>query len=283
LDIGAAALRAAAVNAELRRPEVEARGTVIASGCGTMRLPMATALIALLANVSCDRAPTAADPGYSHTLAPGASSADLIAGTDFNRLVVEVVHMPGHAPSGFALQQLAAFLNRWLDKAEIVIGTPRQIPSGGRQAYSAQDIRALEAEHRTLFSDPATGTLATFAVVVDGAHTDANVLGIAYHNTSTAYFGATIGRISGGLLQPARRDVETAIWRHEYGHLMGLVDIGAPMQQPHRDHPNGAHCTETACVMHHAFNNADLLANLLGHETPDLDAFCQADVRAVRD
>jgi hypothetical protein len=247
-----------------------------------MKIRIATLVIALLASVSCDRGPTAADSGYSHTRAPGASSADLITGREFNRLVVEIVHMPGHAPSDFALQQLATFLNRWLDKAEVVMGTPRQIPAGGRQTYSAQDIRALEAEHRTLFSDPATGTLATFAVVVDGAHTDANVLGIAYYNTSTAYFGATIGRISGGLLQPSRRDVEATIWRHEYGHLMGLVDIGTPMQQPHRDHPNGAHCTETTCVMHHAFNNADLLANLLGQDTPDLDAFCQADVRALQ-
>lgn len=246
-----------------------------------MRISIAILLFGLLAGVSCDRGPTTVDPGYSHTLAPGASNADLITDRDFSRLVVEIVHMPGHAPSDFAIQQLESFLDRWLDKTEIVIGTPRQIPSGGRETYSAQDIRALEAEHRTRFTDPATRTLATFAAVVDGAYTDANVLGIAYHNTSTAYFGATIGRISGGLLQPARRDVEATIWRHEYGHLMGLVDIGTPMQQPHRDHPNGAHCTENACIMYHAFNNADLLANLLGQHIPDLDAFCQADVQAL--
>lgn len=240
-------------------------------------------LAGLTALASCDREATGTNAQeYAHTLAPGASSADLITDAQFDRLVVEIVYMTGHQPSSFAVDQLEGFLGRWLDKAEIVIRAPRQIPSGGQQSYSTQDIQALEAEHRTAFSDPDAGTLASFVIVVDGEFSDANVLGIAYYNTSTAYFGETIARISGGLAQPRRQDVEATIWLHEYGHLMGLVDTGAPMQTPHRDDPNGPHCTEDVCVMYYAFNNADLLGNLLGTDIPDLDALCEADVRSVQ-
>jgi hypothetical protein len=242
-----------------------------------------TTLATLASALSCDRSPSGTTtPTYSHTLSPGQSNEDLIRGESFHRLVVETVYMPGHAPSQFALDELAGFLGRWLDKAEIVISTPRQIASRGQATYSAEDIRALEAEHRTVFADPDAGTLATFAIVVDGEYSSENVLGIAYYNTSTAYFGGTIARISGGLTQPRRRDVEATIWLHEHGHLMGLVDIGTPMQQAHRDDPNGAHCTDNACIMYHAFNNADLLGNLLGLDIPDLDAHCAADVRALQ-
>jgi hypothetical protein len=248
----------------------------------TTRLVLAV-LAALAAALACDRSPSeTATPPYSHTLTPGQSNQDLITGESFHRLVVETVYMPGHAPSDFALQQLAGFLGRWLDKAEIVIAAPRQIPSGGQATYSAEDVRALEAEHRSAFTDPDAGTLATFAIVVDGEYSSQNVLGIAYYNTSTAYFGGTIARISGGLTQPRRRDVEATIWLHEHGHLMGLVDIGTPMQQDHRDAPNGAHCTDNACIMYHAFNNADLLGNLVGLDIPDLDPHCAADVRALQ-
>lgn len=250
-----------------------------------MRNPLtAYLLLAILAFVaSCDRSPSGTtSPPYSHTLSPGDSNEDLVTGDAFHRLVVEIVYMPGHAPSPIALDHLSDFLDRWLDKTEIVINTPRQIASSDQASYSAEDVRALEAEHRTAFSDPEAGTLATFNIVVDGEYTSENVLGIAYHNTSTAYFGGTIARISGGLTQPRRRDVEATIWLHEYGHLMGLVDIGTPMQAPHRDDPNGAHCTENACIMYHAFNNADLLGNLLGLDIPDLDPFCEADIRALQ-
>jgi hypothetical protein len=241
------------------------------------------AVLATLASVlACDRSPAGiTTPPYSHTLPPGQSNEDLITGESFHRLMVETVYMPGHAPSEFALEQLAGFLGRWLDKSEIVIHTPRQIASGGQASYSADDVRALEAEHRTAFADPDAGMLATFNIVVDGEYSSGNVLGIAYFNTSTAYFGGTIARISGGLTQPRRRDVEATIWLHEYGHLMGLVDMGTPMQQEHRDDPNGAHCMDDACIMYHAFNNADLLGNLLGLDIPDLDPHCAADVRAL--
>lgn len=250
-----------------------------------MRNPLTVyLLLAILAFVaSCDRSPSGTTtPPYSHALSPGDSNEDLVTGGAFHRLVIEIVYMPEHAPSPFALDQLGGFLDRWLDKSEIVINTPRQIASGGQASYSAEDVRALEAEHRTAFSDPEAGTLATFNIVVDGEYISESVLGIAYYNTSTAYFGGTIARISGGLTQPRRRDVEATIWLHEYGHLMGLVDIGTPMQEAHRDHPNGAHCTEDACIMYHAFNNADLLGNLLGLDIPDLDSFCEADLRALQ-
>jgi len=234
---------------------------------------------------ACDRTPTQAvdtgDTSYNHTLGPGAANEDLVTAQEYTRLVVQVHYMEGYAPRQEAIDALQSFLEMWLVKNEVIIRTPEQIPSGGRDRYSASEVRELEEEHRSEFSDLERRTLATYVLILDGEYNEGNVLGIAYYNTSTALFGETIARISGGLGQPSRQLVEATVLRHEFGHLMGLVNAGTDMQKEHQDKPNGAHCDNEECLMYYAFNQADLFRNLFGQQVPDLDAFCEADIRAL--
>jgi hypothetical protein len=37
---------------------------------------------------------------------------------------------------------------------------------------------------------------------------------------------------------------------HEFGHAIGLVDIGVPAITRHRDTEHGAHCANPACIMY---------------------------------
>ncbi|MEX1062816.1 MAG: hypothetical protein WEC12_04375 [Balneolaceae bacterium] len=248
---------------------------------GSNSLLAATLLAGIL--ISCDTQPTQteADGEFSHARNPGSSNADLLTDSDFDRLVVEIDYMEGARPTDEAIDSLRVFLVDKLQKSEIIIEEPTQIPSGGQANYTAEDVRDLEESHRSTYSDTESRILATYNVFVDGEYSDGNVLGIAYYNTSNAFFGETINSISGGLAEPSRRKVEATVFRHEYGHLMGLVNNGTELQSSHQDESNGAHCTDEECLMHYAFETADLFGNLFDGTIPDLNELCEADIQAV--
>lgn len=247
-------------------------------------------LFVILIVLSCSDQPTQTDNGtngngganseFNHTAAPGSSNEAFILDRDFDELIVEIQYMPETRPSTDAINNLKLFLETHLDKASVTILEPEEIPSGNQESYSDSDVRNLEAENRQHFTDDRT--LASYALFLDGEFSQGNVLGIAYYNTSTAYFAPTIRSISGGI-GPSRSTIETTVFNHEYGHLMGLVNNGTDMVEDHHDHENGAHCTEQECLMYFSVNTTDFFANLFGDSIPELDEFCLMDIENLKD
>ncbi|PSQ81006.1 MAG: hypothetical protein BRD41_03875 [Bacteroidetes bacterium QS_1_63_11] len=106
-------------------------------------------------------------------------------------------------------------------------------------------------------------------------------MGIAYYNTSMAFFGKTIDEITGGLNQPSREKVEATVFRHEFGHNLGLVNNGIPPQQEsHHDEENGAHCTNEQCVMYYAIETTDFFSNVFDGTILTFEQFCTEDMAA---
>ncbi len=219
---------------------------------------------------------------YSHVKNPGTSANDFLADSNFKNLVVEVDYMPGYAPNAEAIDSLESFFEQRLHKTSITIKEPTEIPSGGQETYSATEIRELESEQRSTFTKG--DTLAAYFVIVDGKYNKRDLLGIAYYNTSNAFFGPSYDDASSGTGSPSRYQVEATSFRHEFGHLFGLVDIpgsGTEMQEPHKDEEHGNHCDNEECVMYYAMETTDLIGNTFGNdEIPPLDANCLADLQA---
>ena len=216
---------------------------------------------------------------YAHDLAAGAAANDFLSGTEFDRLVVQVHYVAGFRPTDAALDELEAFLNARLNKpagVEIQLGAALEIPS--QATYSTADVRALEQQHRTVYTEGTT--MAAYLLFLDGEFAGgANVLGIAYNNTSMAVFVERIGEFTGGALQPSQETVEATVANHEFGHLLGLVNIGSPMQTDHHDEANGPHCDNEDCLMHYSVRLTDFISNLTGG-IPSLDQNCIDDLRA---
>lgn len=251
-----------------------------------------SAVLSIVIFLSCDSQPTQVehdndgdnDPPdngavYSHTDPPGEAAADFLLEEHFNELIIEIQYMADARPTDNSLEDLRDFLEAHLNKP-VTILDPVEIPSGNKESYSANDVRNLESEHRQHFTEGET--LSTYNIFVDGEYEQENVLGIAYYNTSNAYFGETIRRVSGSPpFNPSRRSIEGTVLRHEYGHLIGLVDNGVSMEEHHQE--NGAHCSEEECVMYATVNTTDFfLNNLIDSSLPDLDDFCLADIQAFR-
>lgn len=217
---------------------------------------------------------------FSHKRPAGDSNKAFITNQNFDNLVVEIQYMPGAGPDTRSLVNLRDFLEKYLQKSSVTIREPREIPAGGKDSYTPADVRSLEDDHRTEFT--AGNTLVTYAIFLDGEYQNENVLGIAYYNTSTAYFGETIRRISGGIGEPSRVDIESTVFNHEFGHLMGLVNNGTGVQEDHHDSENGAHCTVEDCLMYFSVQTTNFFANLFGGSIPELDEFCVADIEALK-
>jgi hypothetical protein len=216
---------------------------------------------------------------FNHEQNPGTSALEFLKDDDFQDLVVQIQYMEGNAPTGQAIQYLEEFLEERLHKSSITILEPEMIPAAGQSSYTAAEVRDLEREHRSEFTEE--GLLAAYFIILDGEFDQGNVLGIAHFNTSMALFGETIRSASGGVGQPSRSTVETIVMQHEVGHIIGLVNNGVEMQSDHQDEENGKHCDVEECLMYFAVRTTDFFANLFGGTIPELDEQCIADLQAA--
>ncbi|REC41874.1 zinc metalloprotease [Chryseobacterium pennipullorum] len=246
-----------------------------------MRTIISLALVCL-AVASCNRDNNEFSNGtsdYNHTRAVGASSNDLLSSNRYNSLRIEIQYMPGYAPNAQALEHLKNFLSTSLRKDNGITIIQREIPGASSSSLSADDIRQIENTNRTLFTNGST--IAINILYTNGQYSgNANTLGIAYRNTSVALFGKVIRDNSGGLGQTSRTKLEATILEHELGHLLGLVDLGSPMQTQHKDSANGNHCNDKNCLMYYASETTDILGFILTGNIPQLDSNCKADLKA---
>lgn len=216
---------------------------------------------------------------FNHQRNPGVSAEELLRAGEYTDLALEIDYMPGHQPTQEALDSLKLFLEQRLQKTNVTIRTPTEIPSGGKQAYTAEDVRSLEQQHRNNRTGAQSATLETYMIIVDAEFDEANVLGIAYYNTSMAFFGSTIESASSGLGAPSRQKIEGTVFRHEFGHIMGLVDSGTPAQSSHTT-DDGHHCNTDECLMEPAVETSDYFSNIFDGDIPNLQELCIADLRA---
>ncbi len=208
----------------------------------------------------------------------GSSAHDLLASSSHGKLVVEIQYMPGMQLQAQTVANLSSFLGTYLNKPAGIDITQQQVPSAGKATMNLSDIALSESQNRTGFNSGSQ--MVVYVLVTDAAYETANVLGIAYRNTSIGLLGKTIQSNSGGIGQASRVKLETTVLEHEFGHLLGLVDNGSAMQVNHKDAANGAHCNNSNCLMYYQVESTDFLGFLVTGNIPVLDANCVNDLKA---
>ncbi len=186
--------------------------------------------------------------------------------------------MPGFQPDAASVNNITTFLNSLINKPGGITVTQQQIPAGGKDAYSINDIATIEQNNRSNFNSGSQ--LAVYVLIADGDYSDPNVLGVAYRNTSLCLFGKKIFDNSGGIGQASRTKLVTTVAEHEFGHLLGLVDLGTAMQRDHKDAAHGNHCNVQDCLMYYASETTDLFGFLVTGSIPSLDAQCTNDLKS---
>ncbi len=210
----------------------------------------------------------------------GASAHDLLNTAVYTSIKIEIQYMPGFQPDATAVNNLVSFLNLLVNKSAGISVIQTQIPSSGNATLSLNDIATIEKNNRTVYTSGYQ--LGVYFLYTDGGYTQSNVLGLAYRNTSLCILGKTIHDNSGALGQASRTKLESTVVEHEFGHILGLVDLGSAMQANHIDAAHGNHCNNSNCLMYYASETTDILGFLITGNIPVLDANCRADLTANR-
>ncbi|WP_209329664.1 hypothetical protein [Lunatimonas salinarum] len=211
----------------------------------------------------------------------GQLANQLLSADRFTRLEVEVVYMRGFRPTNQMMTEMVSFLEDYTHKPDGVIFREREIPAGGQQSYTVQELLDLEKEHRQRYNE--RNIMTVFLLVVDGYFSrdeeETFALGAAYQSSSMVLFGRRIAENSGILRRPGREMLETTVVLHELGHLMGLVNNGTDMVEDHEDEENEAHCDNSSCLMYWAVET-NRVFGMMETSIPQLDQKCRDDIRA---
>ncbi len=213
----------------------------------------------------------------------GSSAYDILSDDTYKSLIIELVYVEGFEPTTTAVNNFRNFLNDRIHKPNGITVESRSIPSPGESPYTTKEIAAIEEDNRTLYNTE--DQIAIWMFFADGESEqndeDSVVLGTAYRNTSFVIYEETIHGYSDSRYEPNRGTLESTVINHEFGHILGLTNLGTPMTEDHEDPEHDKHCDVESCLMYWAAESSANLGNLFNAGTvPELDPKCLADLKA---
>jgi len=234
--------------------------------------------------------PTEQDPKANNRLALGVSAADLLAANPYNTLTVEIAYAPNNRPSAQAVSNLRTMLEERLNKPGGINIIERQVADQPGQPYTIEEVREIEDRIRTQYTEG--NNIAVFIFFANGSSQNDNgnrvTLGTAYRNTSIIVYQRTLKVITEE--DPELLTfVESFTMNHEFGHILGLVNIlNDAINENHEDPLNPKHCIVEECLMYFelefatrtSINEIMYRGRQNNLEVPTFDALCIADLRA---
>jgi len=212
----------------------------------------------------------------------GTSSNDLLSDTIYKRLTIEMVSVQGFEPTITAINTFKSFLENRLFKPDGIIINQRSIASSKLSPFSIEEVKQIEDINRQRFNKE--GEITVYIYFADGGNeNDSNTnitLGTAYLNTSIVIYQGTLRKLASNPNAPLLSSIEGATLIHEFAHLLGLVNIGTPLQSEHEDSNSKGHCNIQGCLMEAAIEFGSGMMDILGNGIPKLDPQCLADLKA---
>ena len=243
-----------------------------------------TTLVLLVSSCSKDEQDTTENginrvPNQKQT---GRSANDFLSANNYSSLVVEINYAQNFRPETQSIENLIQFLEARLNKPNGITVVEKQISTQTGSPFSIAEINAIENSVRTKYNN--VGVLTLHLLFLNGEYIEDNAtsktLGVAYRNTSCVLFESAILALSNLLNAPSRVDLETTVMAHEVCHLLGLVDLGSPMQNDHIDNDHGKHCQNSNCLMFWQIENSNVVNMMTSGNLPSLDANCILDLQA---
>jgi hypothetical protein len=216
-------------------------------------------------------------PNAYSNQALGASANDMLSDSKYTSLQIQVQYMPGYALDTATLTNLTAYLNTVCNKPGGITITQSQIAASQGDTVTVDKAAVIEAQNRSAYTSGST--IAVYILVTDGYDTSTSILGFAYRSTSICLFGRDISDHSGGVGEVTKVSLESGVLEHEFGHIMGLVNLGTPMVVFHQDTAHGNHCNNPKCLMYYAMDT-HVAFGTMSNSIPVLDSNCRNDLHA---
>lgn len=215
--------------------------------------------------------------------ATGSSANDLLSDVNYKKMIIEIGYIRGFKPTETALNNLKSFIEKRTYKPEGLEFVTKEISSTGKTVYTLDEIVNIEKEYRTKYNT--NTTIAVWALFVNGKssrdNSSSSTLGTAYWNTSFVIYEETIHGLSDSAFEPKRSLLESTVINHEFGHILGLTNLGTNLQSDHEDIDHPKHCSEEDCLMYWSAESSQGIGNVFSSgQVPTLDPQCLADLKA---
>lgn len=192
----------------------------------------------------------------------GESANDILSNANFDKMLIEIAYVKGFKPSDGAMDSFTAYLKQHSLKENIELSF-KELSSPNKATLTLEDIDELEQENRTAYNNEKT--LAFYIYFADAPSDeddedeDLVTLGAVYRNTSMVIYEKTIKTLASKSFLISDEDIEAPTINHEFGHLLGLVNLGfesnpespikTSMVNPHEDTSAPNHCSTIGCLM----------------------------------
>lgn len=220
----------------------------------------------------------------------GVEPGDYASDRTYRSWVVEVDHSNGATPDQGVLDFVKGRLSSLVKKDSIDFRLDETLATDGGKAWGDDEVRSFAGQHAGLKTGGSQ--VVTHLVFLTGhsAHDDSNgkVLGITFgHGLIVIFSDSVKASCNPGVLpllsscSPA--DYFRSVVTHEFGHALGLVNVGTPMVKGHEDPDHPGHSSNKASVMYWAVEASNGLPLFGGSPPPtDFDDSDRADVHALQ-
>ncbi len=199
---------------------------------------------------------------------PGGLTLACLSDEKYTSMIVEIDYDSGYAPEQSSVNLLKTRLQEVCNKPSgiTILLTETNFQHSG--SWTADDVRDYAWEHKS--QDPQSGSVLYWqALFPSGGYSNNDVLGVAVDASTVAIFKDSVEEAEGPFFsRPSAEEIENSVLVHEFGHLLGLVNLvyKSPVDHEDKDHPG--HSNNEDSVMYWAIESADI-GNIITGQLPD--------------
>ena len=167
-------------------------------------------------------------------------------------MIVEFVYTAAYPPKQETIDRFRDLLNDRINKPGGITFVENVISIPLESSYSLDEIKDIEEEYRTVYTNDDTIALYIFFSNAEAESDTPTIktLGTAYLNTSMVIYEKTLHLVSNSQNIDLEL-LEGATLHHEFGHVLALVDLtDDDIHQNHEDTANANHCRVEECLMY---------------------------------
>ena len=199
---------------------------------------------------------------------PGGLTLACLSDDKYTSMVVEIDYEAGYMPEQSSTDLLKTRLEQVCDKPQGIEIFLTETNFDHEGQWSASDVREKGWNEKS--NNPQSdSTLYWQAIFPSGQYANDGVLGVAVDASTIAIFGEAVDDAEGPIFnRPSAEEIENSVLVHEFGHLLGLVNLVYQSPVDHEDEEHKGHSNNEDSVMYWAIESANI-GNIITGELPN--------------